>query len=475
MTINITTIPNSIRKPGAYIDFDVTAASRGVPANKQKMLIIAQRLAAGTVAAGVPTQIFSDEEASSFFGRGSQCHLMARAAFRANMYADLTVCALDDNVAGVAATGTATITSPATAAGVLTLFVGDVKVDAAIIAGDSATAIAASLNTALGKLPNLPVTASANLGVVTLTAKNKGTCGNAIGLGYELTNAAGVAVAIAAMATGAADPSLTPALDATFPMTYHNIAIPYIGSTEVTALRVHLVIKSGPIEQRPGTGFTAVTGAMGTSTTLAAAQNSARINITALRYGTNDRRVMGWEIAARKAARFNYIEDPAQPMNHEPLYEVPAPSISARFTRAEQEALLWAGVTPLEVGPGDVVQIVRDVTTYMQNAAGVDDPSLLDTTTIRSLDYICKAIRDRILLRFPQAKLTAKTPARVKGEILDVLYTLEQIEIVRDVDIWKGQLVVEEDISIAGRVNARIPARIVQGLHIFAAVIELHI
>lgn len=476
MTINITTIPNSIRKPGAYIDFDVTAATRGVPANKQKMLIIAQRLAAGTVAAGAPTQVFSDEEAATFFGRGSQCHLMARAAFRANLYADLTICALDDNGAGVAATGTATITGPATSAGVLTLFAGDVKVDAAIANGDSATAIAASLNAALGKYPNLPVTAAANLGVVTLTAKNKGTCGNAIGLGYELTNAAGVAVAIAAMATGAADPSLTPALNAVAAVRYHNIAVPYQGTTEITALRDHLDAVSGPLEQRGGTAFVGMTGSLATSTTLAAALNGARIVLSYMRYGATKRKTLPWEIAARIAARFNFVEDPAQPLNHEELVEVAAPDVAERLTRSEQESLFWNGVTPLEVSEaGERVRIVRAISSYTKNIAGVDDPSLLDITTIRSLDYTRKAIRDRILLRFPQSKLSAKTPARVKSEILDVLYTLEQMEIVRDVDIWKGQLVVEEDTGIAGRVNARVPARIVQGLHIFAAVIELHI
>jgi phage tail sheath gpL-like len=473
--INISSIPGSIRKPGAYIDFDTSAANRGVPANKQRMLIIAQRLAAGTVSAGVPTQVFSDEEAATFFGRGSQCHIMARAAFRANLYCDLTICALDDNGAGVAATGTVTMTGPATAAGVLTLFVGDVKVEASVASGDTATAIAASLNSVLGKLPNLPVTATSALGVVTLTARNKGTCGNAIGLGYELTNAAGVAVALSAMANGSADPLLDPAVAAVSPVRFHNVAVPYTGTTELTAVRDYLAAVSGPIEQKPGAAFVAMTGSLASSTTLSAALNAARVMPSYLRYGATKRKTIPWEIAARIAARFNWIEDPAHPMDYEELHEVSAPDVAERLTRAEQESLLWNGVTPLAVGPGDTVQIVRAISSYTKNGAGVDDPSLLDVTTIRCLDYTRQAIRDRILLRFKGAKLVAKTPARVKDQILDVLYTLEGMEIVRNVDDWKGQLVVEEDARVAGRINAKIPAQIVQGLHVFAAVIELHI
>ncbi len=56
---------------------------RTLPANKQRLLIIGQRLTAGTVAEKVPTQVFSDAEAAEYFGEGSIAHLMVRAAIKA--------------------------------------------------------------------------------------------------------------------------------------------------------------------------------------------------------------------------------------------------------------------------------------------------------------------------------------------------------------------------------------------------------
>ncbi len=48
-------------------------------------------------------------------------------------------------------------------------------------------------------------------------------------------------------------------------------------------------------------------------------------------------------------------------------------------------------VAKTKLAAGDTVQIVRAITTYTKNAAGTDDVSLLDLTTIRTLDYVRKA------------------------------------------------------------------------------------
>jgi phage tail sheath gpL-like len=58
----------------------------------------------------------------------------------------------------------------------------------------------------------------------------------------------------------------------------------------------------------------------------------------------------------------------------------------------------------------------------------VEDPSLLDITTTRTLDYVRRACRERVSLRFPRDKLSARTPDKVRSEILDVLYKLEELK-----------------------------------------------
>jgi phage tail sheath gpL-like len=134
---------------------------------------------------------------------------------------------------------------------------------------------------------------------------------------------------------------------------------------------------------------------------------------------------------------------------------------------------LYNGVTPLEVGPGEVVQIVRAVSTYIHDPQGIDDISLLDITTIRTLNYVRKAVRERIALRFPREKLSSKTPEKVRDQILDVLYKLEELEIVEEVAANEDGVICERDLQDPNRLNAKIPVDVVNGLHVFAGRIDL--
>ena len=127
----------------------------------------------------------------------------------------------------------------------------------------------------------------------------------------------------------------------------------------------------------------------------------------------------------------------------------------------------------LEVGPGEVVQIVRAISTYTLDPQGIADISLLDITTIRTLDYVRLACRTRIALRFPRSKLSSKTPSRVWTELYDVLLKLDELEIIENVAANKDGLLVERDLQDPNRLDAKIPADVVNGLHVFAGRIDL--
>lgn len=471
--ISFDTIPASIRKPGKYGEYNTRLAVRTLPANKQRMLIVAQRLAGGTVAEKVPTMAFSDAMVGDYFGPGSVAHLMARAAIVANPYLDLTIVALDDADTAVAAAGALKINGPATSSGSQRAFVGNKLVEVGITSADTASAMAAALKAEMDKYPDLPVTAAID-GVddtkVILTAKNKGTVGNQIGIAWE-ASAKGVTATITAMTGGAVDPDISGALAVVFAEQYHLVATPYNNQTSIAALRDHLDVVSGAVEKRPGLGIYATTGALAATTTLAGQINGGRIYGPYLR-GT---RSIPYEIAAAFASVTAFEEDPAMPLNTLELRGIHAPAIDQRLSRNEQEVCLYNGVTPLEVGPGERVQIVRAVSTYVKDVQGVDDTSLLDITTIRSLDYSRKAWLDRIALRFPRAKKTARVKKDIRTELLDVAYKLEELEILENVDEHKDKLIVEDDLQDFGRVNAAIPAGVVPGLHVFAARIDLYL
>ncbi|MCW2480486.1 phage tail sheath subtilisin-like domain-containing protein [Candidatus Symbiopectobacterium sp. NZEC135] len=461
-------IGSSIRKPGKYFEFNTRLAVRTLPGNQQKVLMLAQMLEAGSATPLQAVDVFSDEEAATLFGRGSMAHLMAAEAIGCNSYLQLQIIGIGDDSAATAASGKITVTGTATASGALSLWVGTVRVDVAISANDAAATVATALNTAIAQKTALPVTAAVAAGVITLTAKNKGAAGNDIKLRAAST-ATGITVAVAAMNGGGIDPDIAPALAAVFAAGHNIVVSPYATSAALTALRTHLDNVSGPLEQRGAIGVAGWPKSLSTGTTLAASINSGRITL-------------GWhngsvktpaQVAAAYAAVIASEEDPARPLNTLAMSTLDVTELADRPGRNEQENALYNGLTPFEVGSGDTVQIVRAITTYTKNADGVDDVSLLDITTFRTLDYVRKACRERIALRFPRDKLSSRTPDRVRSELLDVLYKLEELEIIEDVDANKAALIIERDSQDSNRLNGRIPADVVNGLHIFAGRIDL--
>jgi phage tail sheath gpL-like len=377
---------------------------------------------------------------------------------------------LSDLPGAVAATGKLTLTGPATGSGTLSVLVGGIRTDATVVAGDSADAMGSALVTALASRPELPVTVVNVAGTITVTARTKGTTGNDIDL-QLLTTATGVTTAVVAMSGGATDPDIAPALAAAFAGGHNIIVSPFSDNTSLTALRTHLDAVSGAIEQRGALGVAGWKKSLSTATTLADTLNSGRITLA----WHNGSAKLPCEIAAAYAAVIASEEDPARPLNGLPLNTLDITPIESRPGRTEQENALHNGVTPLEMGPGDRVQIVRAITTSTKNAEGVDDVALLDLTTIRTLDYVRKACRERISLRFPRDKLSTRTGPKVKSELLDVLLKLEELEIVENVMANKDALIVERDLQDSNRLNAAIPADVVNGLHVFAGRIDLQL
>lgn len=429
-----------------------------------------------SVAEKVPTEVFSDAEVADKFGFGSVVHSMATAAYRANRYLELHVCALDDAATAVQSSGAATITGTATASGSMKLYVGNKKIEVGVAKDDTAASVAIDLQNESVKYTELPVSVQvdpATPGKLLFKAKNKGLIGNQIGIGYEC-DAKGVTVAITAMTGGATDPNINDALTPCATTQYDNIAVAYNDATSLQALRTHLDFVSGAVEQRPGVGVFGFSGAIADGVTLAGQINAGRIVPAYTRFSaTSKRQYLPYENAAADGAILAFEEDPARPLNGLPVVGMPAPHINDALTRTEQETCLYNGLTPHEAGKDGIVRIVRMVTSYTKNAMGVDDPALLDITTIRSLDYIRKAIRTRIALRFPREKLLSRVKDAVWAEVYDVLKLLEELEIVENVDANIDGIKVENNIQDPNRLDVVIPADIVNGLHVFAARIDL--
>jgi len=465
------TLPSSTKKPGAYIGFNTTLANRNLPSNPQRVLVLAQRRSTGTVAALVPTQVFSDSAAADFFGAGSAAHLMCRAAIKANPLIDLTAIAVDDNAAGVMAAGTVTMTGPATAAGVLTLWIAMKKVELAIASGDSANSIAAALNTLLGQIADLPVTAGVAGAIVTLTAKHKGLIGNTIKVAKDANAAlpAGVTATVVAMAAGATEPDVTNALTAVFPVRYQLIATQFSDATNMGLLKTHLDTVSGKVEQRGARGYTGLVGTYAASIAIAAATPFERI----CHAWSRGSRALPCELGAAYTAYRASVVDPAMPLDDEVLPGIPVPPVQSDWpSRAEQESALDNGLTPLYVGVDNQLHIARAITSYLTDAAGNPDETLLDDNPIPILDYV----RDTVRAIPRPKKCTQKRADAYRDMIYAQLKKLERAEILQDIDKYKDrlQVVANPEDRPAGWFRVTIPAPYVPGLHVLDTTIELY-
>jgi len=469
--ISFDSIPSSIRKPGKYFEFNTKLAVRTLPGNLQKMLIVGQRMAGGTVAQGVLVDIFSSDQAAAFFGRGSMLHVMCKAAIIANPYLQLTAVALDDAIGSFAASYDLVALNNATGPGVATARIGPDVVETPVATGDTPVAICERLSAKLKALGDLQADIQFLTGVsaITVTLKNKGALSAAIPVLFSITAGIGTTFVTTPADTGSGDPSIQPALTAAFVAGHNIIVTPYNTSTSLTVLRTHLDAVSGPMEQRGAIGVYGHTGSLGQATTLAGLINSGRI--TGILAPSS--KSVSYEVAAAYGAVIASEEDPARPLNTLMLTGIDPSPVPNRLGRTEQENALNNGVTPSEIGPGEKVQIVRAITTYTLDPQAIPDISLFDLTTIRTLDYVRKACRERISLRFPREKLSSKTPAKVRSELLDVLVKLEELEIVEEVEANKDGLIVERDSQDPNRLNAKIPTDVVNGLHVFAGRIDL--
>lgn len=481
--LSFNAIPIGIRTPGQYIEFDHTRAVRGLPAIAHKILVIGQRLATGAVAANVATRVFSAAQAEEAFGRGSMLAGMVAALKAANRYTDTYAIALDDLVAGVQATGKFTFSGAATQAGTLNLYLGGVRVQVGITAGmtpaQAATAAAAAINAST----QLPVTAAANLADCNITFRHKGEAGNSFDLranyGFGEATPAGLAVAITAMATGAGNPDIASVIAAIGDDQYHTIIMPFVDSVNLTALETELARRWGPMIQREGHAFAAVSGTVATLTTLGDTRNSPHLTIM----GAGKSPTPPWIFAAVTGAVDAFEPDPARPRQTLVLTGCLAPAESDRQIREERNTLLFEGVSTYVVDAGGAVRIERLITTWQQDANGDPDTSFLDVETLRTLAYLRTSLRVRIADRFPRHKLAndgtlfdpgqaIATPSLIKAEILHLFREWETAGLAENFDQFKAELVVERNAGDSNRVDALIPPDTINQLRVFAAQIQ---
>ncbi|MFC3336905.1 phage tail sheath subtilisin-like domain-containing protein [Paracandidimonas soli] len=476
-------IPADLRVPLFYAEMDNSQANSG--ATQLRRLLIG--LVNDDVTA--PTELVlaaTSSEVAALAGAGSVLHDMHVAHRRNDPMGETWVLPVKIE-AGAKASGTISFTGSATASGVVSVYVGNVRVTAAVSSGQAAAdvgeAVAQAVNAAV-----LPATAVSAEGVVTVTAKFSGLLGNDLRLGINLRGSAGgehlptgLGVTVTAMTGGAGTPDLDAALAVVGDEPFEFITHPFSDSASLESLRSVMDDTTGRwswLRMLYGHVYSARRGTLGELVAFG-------------RGGTNDQHgtvaaleplspTPVWKFAAEYGARTAVFisADPARPTQTGALSGVmPAPE-GQRFGILESNSLLWAGVAT-SYYEGGYVRIGRAVTLYLQNTFGQPDDSYLDSETMHQSAAILRRLQSLITSKFARHKLANDgtrfgagqaivTPKTIRNELIAEYSRMEREGLVENTDVFARYLIVERDEGNPNRVNVLFPPDYVNQLRIVA-------
>lgn len=422
------------------ITFNIIPSVQKLSNKPTKVLIVGQKLAAGTAISGalVPN-IENDNSEDVLFGTASHIAGMIRNYKKINKETRVDAISLTDNAAGVAATGTIVFTGNATTAGTLTVVIGSAynhTYQLAVAVGDTPTIIAAALVALINADLDQMVTASASVGTVTLTCDHKGTIGNNIGVSVTQKNVGGTTFTVSGMASGATDPVLTGILDAIADERYQTIVWP--GSYAKNVVLAELATRFNTTNQvLDGVAITTFTDTFANHKTAANAQNTQNLVMFTNKKVTDALwkggalfemdDVISSQFAAIRGLRFTEDANISQyvistygvrdsfggpaissmPYFNTPFYLLPIIPVGKQFTRVETEELLTAGASVIgNNSAGNMVIAGEVATTYKTDVAGNVD------LTYKLLPYVDTAVACREYFynnnkaRFAQSRLT---------------------------------------------------------------------
>jgi len=489
MAISFDNIPNNLRVPGQYVEISNIRATGGLVTQVHQIVVFGQKLAGGTATANELIEVFSKEQADTYFGRGSMLSLMVESIYENQTTMRVVCLPFEDAVGAGKATGTITVAGTATANGTLSLLVGGESVKVGVIKDDDQTAVATAIATAITANTNLPVDASSALGVVTLDAKNGGTVGNDIyikenynGPANGEVTPAGLSLAIVDMASGATDVDIADGIANIPDEIFNHWICPYADTTNLTTLKDELDRRWNPLVQLEGHSFTVARGTTNELVAIGGAHNSEHLTIVDAGYDnpTSAYRFLSAEVA-RVAPSIEI--DPARPLQTLEIKGVIADQKSNRRNYTEQNTLLNSGIATNSVDGDGTVRVQRLITTYQTSDAGAPDVSYLDANTPYTLSYLRQTLLNRIKIKFPRHKLADNgtkipvgqamvTPNTVRAEIVALAYDWVDLGLIENIEQFREDLVVERNLADRTRIDAILPPDLVNQFRVFAASIQ---
>ena len=372
----------------------------------------------------------------------------------------------------VAATGSISITGPATKAGSGTVTIGGIEADFAVTKAETAAELAAVIAASINAAIDMPVTAavdSEDNAKINLTAKWKGANGNRILLDAEY-DAEGITLTISAMTGGAGVPSVTSALEKinTVWETMILNTFDYTNSDLLDELYEFGNARWGTLVKKPVLAATGCVDGYSTRTAITDARTTDYINFLVVSVGSKE---LPWVIAAK--AMVNDIlttadSNPAQ--NYKGLLSgLKAGDDSVQEDYAVRNMSVSKG-SSTNIKNGSVAQL-NDIVTMYHPASEGKYPSkryVVDLIKLMNVVYNVRLIMeaDSVIGAPLVSDSTVTTnpsaiqPKTVKGWFANLANSLALKALISDQDFTKKNTVVEIDSENPKRLNVTFPVKL---------------
>lgn len=507
-TIQVAGYPSSRKTPG--VNLAVVLGGPGTSAGKApiRQLHVGQSIPAtlvgstpaftviaGTQAAGVPVPIYSAAEAASKWGLGSELHLMALEAFAQDQGATLWQIATPAGTGQ--ATGVVTFTGAPTGSLTVRVVINGKFFDASIASGDTLTAVATAVATAINQQTDWPVTAQISAGVLTLSAKAAGVRGNRISFrvflisstssikatagslaaslsGLTATLSGGTAVGgVYRLAGGTTAESMTAVLTAINPQKFDRIVLAQDDATSIDAVMAQVNSQAGILVQQRQQVIAGTVDTQANATTLATGRNQARLQLV-WHFAAD---MLPGQIAAQATAGrvsgdapggggvTGEGTDPSSNLDGLILATVPAQDvIGDQPTMTQIEASLNNGLTPVVPNPiTGKCRVARSITTRSLDPSNNPNWAVIDTTMVTVPDYLADMLQSFLATMYSGFKLApdnadgtgpkvpnVTTPKTVESVVFGVLKSEEGLGHVINVDLHRAELACVIDPLSAG-------------------------
>lgn len=507
MPISFSNIPADLRIPLYWVEVDPSKA--GIPLLHQPSLLVGTMSAAGKAPHNVPIAVGTQAQADDHYGVGSELSRMFKTFFANNFANEVWGLGVVEATGAMPSTGTITVTAAPTEAGTLHLYIAGQHVPVNIASSDTVANIGAAIVYEITQQPDLPVSASAAAGVVTLTSKWKSVTANDIRIDLNYYGSIGGEIlppglALTLPATGfmtggvgvpdwdgdaVAVPPVPSPIAALGEKNFEYVALPYTDSTSLNAWELEYgfedVGRWGWRRQLYGHVFAAKRDTFSNLITFGNSRNSGVTSIMAVEK-TSPSMVIDWVAAYTAKAQRALINDPARPLQTLSLNTVKLAPLQDRFDATELNALAGNGIATQKAGSDNQPMVARETTTYQLNLYGFQDDAYELVTTLATLARLIRNQRQAITSKYPRVKLaddgtrfgpgqSIVTPGIIKGELIAEYVQDMWVGLVENLQAFKANLIVERDPNDPNRVNVLYGPDLINQLRVFAVLAQFRL